>query len=207
MSNRIFWLGIFGLIFFVVTTVVGGILFPDYSHVKQLISESYAEGTSHGVILRTFGYIPSGICIALFAFLAIRILPKSKLTTIGFIGIGVFYGIGTIMVSVFPCDYGCNIELLNPSISQLLHNLFGALAYLISPVCIILIGIKAKDWTKGKGISTVSILCGSIAALLIILFINNMEGNYIGLHQRIIETTILFWIARLAFYIKNSKPQ
>ena len=81
-TNKIFWLGILGAVFLIITTILSGLLFPNYNHVEQFISESYAIGTQNGIYLRVFGFIPSGIFITLFAFFAIRILPKSKLTTI-----------------------------------------------------------------------------------------------------------------------------
>ncbi len=206
-TNKIFWLGILGAVFLIITTILSGLLFPNYNHVEQFISESYAIGTQNGIYLRVFGFIPSGIFITLFAFFAIRILPKSKLTTIGLLGFGIFYGIGTIMVSIFPCDAGCNKEFIDTSLSQHIHNLFGAFIYLITPVCLILIGVKAKDWINGKTISTISILCGSIAVLFVMILMSSLEGNYIGLYQRIIEASILFWMVNLAFYIKNYKHQ
>ena len=203
-ANKIFWFGILGVLFFVFTTILGGLLFANYSHIQQLISESYATGTPNGFYLRAFGFFPSGLFLALFAFYSISVLPKSKLTTIGFIGFGVFYGIATMLVSVFPCDVGCNKELINPSISQLIHNISGGLTYLLVPFCIILIGATAKKWSNGKAFSTLSILCGITALLFFIFFMNNLEGNYVGLYQRIIEVSILFWIVNCAFYIKHN---
>jgi len=206
-TNKIFWFGVLGVILFIITAILGGLLIPNYNHVSQFISESYAIDTQYGIYLRIFGYIPSGIFITLFAFFAIRILPKSKLTSIGLLGFGLSYGIGTIMVSIFPCDAGCNKELIDPSISQLIHNLFGAIVYLVTPICLILIGTKAKNWINGKGIFTISILCGSLAVLFVMIFINSLEGKYIGLYQRIIEALILFWMIKFAFYIKQYKHQ
>jgi len=205
--NTIFWFGILGVLFFVITTLVGGFLFPNYSHIQQLISESYATGTTNGFYLRAFGYFPSGLFLALFSFLAIRVLPKSKLTTIGFLGLGLFYGIATIIVSIFPCDVGCNPEFINPSISQIIHTISGGLTYMIVPICLVLIGISAKHWKNGNLISKSSIFCGILAIVLVFALISNPKGNNIGLYQRIIESTILFWIVNCAYYIKRYTKQ
>ncbi len=202
MKNITFLLGILGVLLFVITTIIGGFLFPDYSHIKQLISESYAIDTEHGISLRTFGFFPSGLLLTLFGVFAIRVLPKSTISTLGFLGFTIFYGLGTVVVSLFPCDVGCNKALINPSISQVIHNLSGALTYLIVPVSIILIGIKARSWSQGNSISLVSLFCG-ILALSMLLFVNNLESIYIGVYQRIIEASILFWVVSCAFYIKK----
>jgi len=198
-----FWLGFLGAFLFIIPSVLGGFQFDTYSHISQFISESYAFGTPYGLYMRFLGYIPSGILIALFSISCWKILPKSSILKIGLIGFGVFYGIGTIMVGLFPCDEGCNKELINPSISQLIHNLFGGLTYLIVPACLILIGFSSRKWSSSTSFSTLSIICGTVALVFSMLLLSDSNGNYIGLFQRITEGSILFWLVNFAFYIKN----
>ena len=201
----VFWFGIIGTLLFIVPAILGGTLIPGYNHIQQFISESFAIDTTYGIYLRFLGYIPSGIFISIFAFSAIPILPKSSLAKIGLILFGLFYGIGNIIVAVFPCDSGCNKALINPTISQIIHNLSGALTYLIVPISLILIGIGAKKWQNGKTISNVSIAYGIIAFVFSFILSANPSGNYIGLIQRIIEGSILIWMINFAFYLKNYK--
>jgi hypothetical protein len=199
-----FWLGILGALFFIIPSVLGGLQFENYSHISQFISESYAFGTPYGVYMRFFGFIPSGILIALFSLSCWKLLSKSGLLKLGLFGFGLFYGIGTVIVGVFPCDEGCNKDLLNPSVSQLIHNLFGGLTYLIVPTCLILIGLSSRKWSKTTSFSTLSITCGTIALIFSALLLGDPDGNYIGLFQRITEGSILFWLINFAFYIKNN---
>ena len=198
-----FWLGILGALFFITPSVLGGLQFENYSHISQFISESYAFGTPYGVYMRFFGFIPSGILITVFSFSCWKLLPKSSVLKMGLFGFGVFYGIGTIMVGLFPCDECCNKELINPSVSQLIHNLFGGLTYLIVPACLILIGFSSRKWSGSTSFSTLSIICGTIALMFSMLLLSDPDGNYIGLFQRITEGSILFWLINFAFYIKN----
>lgn len=198
-----FWFGIIGALLFIVPSILGGILIPGYNYIHQFISESFAIDTTYGIYLRLFGYIPSGIFITIFVFSAIKILPKSSIPKIGLILFGVFYGIGNIIVAVFPCDYGCNKALINPTISQIIHNISGALTYLIVPFALVLIGLTAKKWKNRNTITILSIICGSIAILFSFMLTGNATGNYIGLFQRVIEGSILFWLISFAFYIKN----
>jgi len=198
-----FWFGIIGALLFITSSILGGFQFENYSHLQQFISESYAIDTPYGIYIRILGYIPSGLLIALFSFSALKILPKSRLSKIGLICFGIFYGIGTIIVGIFPCDSGCNKELINPTISQIIHNIVGALTYLIIPICLILIGVSAKRWQNGKSISILSIICGLIALTFSFALSSNPTGNFIGLFQRLVEGSILFWLINFAFYIKN----
>ena len=201
MSKTVtFWFGIISALLFIVASVLGGLQLENYSHLHQFISESYAIGTPYGIFIRLFGYIPCGILITLFALSAIRILQKSTISKVGLTLFGVFYGIGNIIVGIFPCDSGCNRELIDPTVSQIIHNISGALTYLIVPVSLILIGFGIKKW---QYIKIISIICGSVAIVFGFVLSENPNGNYIGLFQRLIEGSILFWLISFAFYLKN----
>lgn len=197
------WFGISGVLFFVLATISGGLQFPEYSHISQLISESYAIGTPYGIHLRFLGFMPSGIFIAAFSFLAIKALPASKFTQIGFFGIGIFYGIATVIVSLFPCDLGCNKELVDPSLSQLIHNLTGLLTYMIVPVSLIILGIASRKWTNGKYVSYSGIICGLTCLLFVGILSADLQSKFAGLFQRIIEGSVLLWIVTCSFYLRT----
>ena len=197
------WFGILGVLFFVSAAILGGLQISGYSHISQLISESYAIGTAYGIQLRYFGFLPSGLFIAVFTFYAARALPKSNLTKLGFALLGVFYGIATIIVSLFPCDKGCNKELVDPSLSQMIHNVTGLLTYIIVPICLLILGIGAKKWINGKYISYLSITCGLIAILFVGILSSDLHSNFVGIYQRIIEGTVLVWIVVCSFYLRT----
>jgi hypothetical protein len=204
MSNRsLFIIGILGVSLFVIASVLGGFQFDDYDPIAQYISETMAVGTTHGEKLRFLGYIPSGILLTLFSFLAIKKFPKSTLIQIGFIGLAVFYGMATIVVGIFPCDQGCNKELINPSISQLIHNITGMLTYLFVPISIILISIGLMKTKHYLNLSKIGISCGLISIAFIWLMISQPLSNYVGLFQRIIESLFVIWIIGCAIVIKK----
>ena len=205
MNNKsIFFIGILGVSLFVISSFIGGFLIKDYSIISQFISESYAIDTEYGLHLRVFGYIPSGILLSLFSFLSIKKLPPSKLIKNGFYGMGVFYGMATIMVGIFPCDSGCNKLLIDPSISQIIHNLTGALTYVFVPICMILIGMGLKKSPNYYKLSLLGIAFGLISILFVYLLFSNPNSDYLGLHQRIIESLFVIWILSCAFKIKNT---
>ena len=207
MSNKItFLIGILGVSLFVVSSLLGGFLIENYNILSQYISESYAIDTEYGKILRIFGYIPSGILIALFCFLAVKYFQLSKLLNIGFYGIGIFYGLATVVVGIFPCDSGCNKELINPSYSQLIHNFAGLLTYLFVPFFMILIGFGLKKSPSNSTFSIQSIAMGAIGILFVYILVSNPNSEYIGLYQRLVELVFVTWIIFCANTIKNKKP-
>ncbi|MCX7547735.1 DUF998 domain-containing protein [Xanthomarina sp. F1114] len=198
-----FGFGILGVLFFIIASILGGFQFDNYSHIQQYISETYAINAPYGIYLRVFGFIPSGIFIILFSFSALKLLPENKLLKLGLVGFAFLYGLGNILVSIFPCDIGCNKELINPSVSQIIHTISGGITYTLVPFCLILIGWAARTWTDGKNIMLLSFICGIISFIFSLLISGNPTGYYIGLFQRIIEGSVLIWITTFAFYIKN----
>jgi Protein of unknown function (DUF998) len=115
------WSGILGVASSVLAAVLGGLQFPDYSHVSQYLSEAYAQETPYGPALRYALYVPSGILIALFGGLTTLRLARYRLISLGFLGVAIFYGISITVGSVFPCDAGCNKDLGPASWSHASH--------------------------------------------------------------------------------------
>lgn len=206
-NNLIFWIGIFGVMFFGVASILGGFQFQSYDPISQYISETMAVDAPYGKSLRFFGCIPGGVLLTIFAFAAVKKFPESKLTKIGFWGLGVFYGIATIIVGIFPCDKGCNKELVDPSISQLIHNLAGLLTYIFVPISILIIGISLQKSKLYHSLSKTAIICGLICIVFVALLISDPLTNYAGLFQRIIEGTFMFWIIACSIVIKKDRKQ
>jgi hypothetical protein len=204
MQNKlVFWIGILGILLFIVASTLGGFQFDDYNPISQLISETYAIDTPYGKVLRFFGYIPSGILLSIFSFSAITKFKKSNLTKIGFFGFGIFYGIATIIVGLFPCDKGCNKEFVDPSISQIIHTFTGFLTYLFVPISLLIIGFGLQQSKSYKKLSKLTFVCVVICIIFIGLLTSEPLANYIGFFQRIIEGTFIIWIISIALFIKN----
>ena len=194
-------LGFIGVSLLIFTLIFGGLLIKNYDITNQFISESYAIDTKHGVSLRLLGYIPSGIIIALFCFLGEKYLDPKLFVKIGFYGIGIFYGLGTTVTGIFPCDSGCNKGLLNLSSSQIIHNIAALLMYLFVPFLIILIGL-AMSKTRHR-FSIQSTMLGLFSLIFVYLFGSELLGEYVGLYQRIIEIIFALWIILCSVEIKK----
>jgi len=198
-----FFSGILGVSLFAIASILGGFQFDDYNPISQFISETMAIDTPYGKTLRFFGYIPAGILLTIFSFSAMKKFPQSKLIKIGFLGFAIFYGIATIIVGIFPCDKGCNKELIEPSASQLIHNLTGLLTYVFVPISILLIGVGLRKFENYHGLSAVALICGAISILFIGILFSNPLTSYGGLYQRIVEATFILWIIACANFIRK----
>jgi hypothetical membrane protein len=203
MKNRIiFIIGITGVILFTISCIIGGLLIENYSITRQYISETFAVDTKYGIMLRIFGHIPSGILFTIFSIYGYKYFSPANLTKIGFYGLGLFYGIGTIVVSIFPCDSGCNSEFVDPSTSQVIHNFTALLIYTFVPISIIITGIGLKKFPKYRNLSIIALALGILSILFVYLLISELNSNFGGLYQRIIELLILTWIITCALKIR-----
>lgn len=193
--------GMIGVALFAAATVVGGLQFEHYSHVSQFISETYGTGAPWGHDLRLFGFIPSGMALLLFALLALSVLPRSTGATVGLVGLGVFYGLGTVVCSIFICDQGCGRNGEMVTASQVVHNIMGFLTYLIVPPCLVLIGLAARAWPDGLVVSRAGLLCGALAFLLFMLFVADPGSSFVGLIQRVLEGAVLLWVLLCSLHL------
>lgn len=196
--------GFIGVGLFLLTTLIGGLLHPNYNHFSQFISELYAVQAPNSDALRFIGYIPSGLLFIIFATFAIIETPKSVLTKLGFMGVGFGYGIGTIICGIFICDIGCNPEFINPSLSQIIHNSMGFLTYLMVPFSILLIAITSSKWANASSFSKISYFLSLNSFVFVVILNSNLNSSFKGLFQRIIEISILLWILSCCKYLEKA---
>lgn len=201
--KTIFIYGILGSVFFVIASLLAGLIAENYDPVVQLISESMSEDRPYSKEIRYFGYIPSGILLMIFALAAPANMPQSKQIRLSFYGIALFYGFATILVGIFPCEAGCNKEMIDPGIAQVIHNLSGLFTYIGMPLCILLIGLGLKHANTRALLSRVSILLGISSAFFILILFASPISLYAGLIQRTIEAIFVLWIIGCAISIKN----
>ena len=205
MNNKLVaYIGILGVSLFAIAAIVGPLLIDDYSVVSQYISESFASDTEYGWYLQYFGYVPSGILITIFCFSAPKYFPSSKLIVAGFFGLALFYGLGTLLVGFFPCDAGCPTNVIDSSLSQLIHNAMASLTYIFLPISIIAIGLGLKKFEGYSKLSQIAMATTIISGIFIFILFSNPESDYRGVLQRIIETSFITFMVSSALRIGKS---
>lgn len=188
--------GLLGATWVVALTVIGGVAYPGYEHAAQFISELGATGAPHATVINYAGFLPAGLLLVAFAVLAWRVLPRSQASTFGMVGL-VLYSIGYLAAAVFPCDFGCRPA--EPSVSQALHNLFGLIGYLLAPAALFALGLAARRWPDAVALSWL----GRIAAVPALIGLLALESAYAGAAQRLIEASVLTWVAACALYFRR----
>jgi len=84
-----------------------------------------------------------------------------------------------------------------------LYNAVGFLTYSIVPFCLIGIGSAARNWKLQFRLSDYSLACGLVSLIFVVLLFAKPKGPMIGLYQRIVEASILFWVIRTAFHLRK----
>ena len=182
----------------VLLTILGGAAFPGYSHTSQFISELGATGAPHGALIRFGGFLPAGVFLCLFVVGAFKVLPRSHITTLGLAGIAI-YASGYIAAAFFPCDSGC--RPVQPSFSQIVHNLFGLVGYLLAPLSLFALGWSARNWPGGTHLTALAF----VAAVITLAGLLALDPGfpYVGVVQRVIEASVLLWVIICAWYVNS----
>ena len=186
--------GLLGAAWIVALTLIGGAAYPGYDHAAQYISELGANGAPHAAAVNYLGFLPAGVLLIAFAVLSWRALPRSTAATLGMIGL-VLYAVGYLAAVAFPCDFGC--RPVEPSASQALHNLFGLAGYVFAPATLFILGLAARRWRGGIALSWL----GRAAALPALVGLLALESAYAGAAQRLLEASVLAWVAACALYL------
>ena len=202
-NTTILLIAFLGVFLFILGSIIGGFQIEDYSHVSQLISESYANGVRNSKYLQ-YMFIASGLCFFIFGIMVSLQWAKSKSIGMAFVLFAIFYGVGTMLTGFFPCEKGCLFDDKNPSLSQFVHNISGFLTYLIVPFCIILTGVNFRKMTKTMKLGKISLIMGVSSLVFVLLLFGNPQSNVIGLIQRAIELSIHFWVLNVAIHTSRN---
>jgi hypothetical protein len=176
--------------------LIAGSLTPEYSHVSQYISELGAQGAPHEWSVRFFGFLPAGVLLLGFCFFAYRALPRSRITALGLLGLGVFAA-GYLVAAAFPCDPGCRPRI--PSTSQIVHNAGGFIGYLLAPAFVLALARAAHSWPQAKWLARVGY--GAAGLALIGMLSLSPSSPAAGLSQRLLEASVLGWTALCGVYL------
>jgi hypothetical membrane protein len=185
-----------GVVVMLLMVIVAGALTPGYSHVTQFISELGARGAPNEWGVRLAGFLPSGLVLFAFCGCAFVVLPRSRATALGLLGVAI-YAAGYVVAAAFPCDLGCRPE--EPSASQLIHNAGGLIGYVLAPAFLFALARAARSW-PGAGYLVVAGYMASGAALVALLSLSP-SSPVVGLSQRLMEFAVLAWVVLCGGYL------
>ncbi|MGD0176734.1 MAG: DUF998 domain-containing protein [Candidatus Bathyarchaeia archaeon] len=204
-SSRIRILGIFGAvgpIVYIAAVLIGGFLWPGYSHYGQTVSTLISSRAPNQVIL-----------VPLFAFYNVCLI---------LLAVGLFYGIqkevrhiwgsaflvaagaGGLVLFLFPQDYTAGPPF---AVLGMLHLVITGIIAFFSLAAIALFWLQFRLDPRWKSYDRLSIVMLPIALTLGVLGLISISAPYAGLADRLSIGSILLWIevASIGLIIRGSK--
>ncbi len=177
----------------VFTVLIGGLFYPDYSHISQYMSELGATGAPHAWLVNYLGFVPTEILLLVFLAMALPVLPQSVPTRLG-IGLIGIYALLLIGASIFACDFECR-PVEQASFAHGLHITLGTFAYLAGISGVLVTSVSARQWPGGFTL----MMAGVVVAILAFGLLLNLNPDlpFVGLMQRAMETLMYLWFMLL----------
>lgn len=204
-NSRIRILGIFGAvgpIVYIAAVLIGGFLWPGYSHYSQTVSTLISSRAPNQVIM-----------VPLFAFYNVCLIM---------LAVGLYYGIqkevrhfwgsaflvaagaGGLVLFLFPQDYTASPPF---AVLGMLHLVITGIIAFFSLAAIALFWLQFRLDPRWKGYDRFSIVMLPIALTLGVLGLISISAPYAGLADRLAIGSILLWIevASIGLIIRGSK--
>lgn len=198
-------LGIFGAvgpIVYIAAVLIGGFLWPGYSHYSQTVSTLISSRAPNRIIM-----------VPLFAFYNVCSI---------LLAVGLYYGIqkevrhiwgsaflvaagaGGLALFLFPQDYTAGPPF---AVLGMLHSVITGIVAFFSLAAIALFWLQFRLDPRWKGYDRFSIVMLPIALTLGVLGLISISAPYAGLADRLAIGSILLWIevASIGLIIRGSK--
>ena len=198
LKHVAFGCAVLSLLILAGATVVGGLAYPGYDHLRQYISELGAVGAPTGSAV-SLAFIASGALLTGFWLICAILFRESRLAVLGF-GLSALNGLGLFFGGVFQCDFECS--LASPSPEALLHDVLGGLGYLCGVIGVLVVGLAWRNRPDRRGLFRLSLLCGVPAALTVWLIHPGFE--WYGAAQRILELALAIWTVGVALEVRRA---
>jgi len=200
-SRTLILCGILSPILYILATIIGGLLIPEYSHIKNAVSELIQSGAPNKLLLVTLMVISS--ISTILGCLGIILTHKkriNKLVTTGIILILINGLLGLLTYTIFPQD-PIHAPMTLPGIMHIVIVAISALITIVSPLLVGFGICRNEGWESFKLYSIISVLIIFIAGGLT-PFIILKEIPLMGLIQRIAIGAYFQWfiVLSIKFY-------
>lgn len=198
--------GIIAPVFYVIPTIIGGLLRPGYNHLYNSVSDLLAPGAPNKKILvPPFTVYP--VLLSLFGFGVFSLLRaepsplNSPAGLMGFILIGAGAGIlGILTMTIFPQDEQ-GTPMTKPG---LMHLILVGIQAVSAMAAIILIGLWFNDnGYSGYFIYSILTFVALISTGIISMIGGVKKSRYMGLYERLNVLSIIQWLIVISVWLYN----
>lgn len=193
-DRAIAWFGILGVVYYVGTWFVLGIVREGYVPTQQAISELFDLGAPlYGRVALSLALVITGGALVVFGGLLDKRLPGDSSLGPKLLA---FSGAMTVAVVPFPCTAGC--PGMGESFTDTMHVVTAGSGYIALVTAPIATGWRIREHLPR--LAAASMVLGSIALVGFIVR-NAGVDQFGGLQQRIFNTTADAWIALMGWHL------
>jgi len=191
--------GIAAPLIYAFTVILGGILWRDYSHVSQAISELTATDAPYRLPLNILFSI-SGILAALFAGSAYFYVKKFKSALLqAAMGIFLIITILSFLWAFFPMDP----RGAEATVQGVIHLVLAGIVSPLTILCPILVGFGFRKIEGFEAYSMYSLISAAVILVTGVLAVisANYEAVYLGVYTRLTIGSYQLWVALSAMML------
>ena len=201
------WAGMIGPALFTLVFTLEGLLRPGYDSVQMYVSE-LSIGLRGWIQIVNFMVL--GLCLMVFAAGVSKAFPAGKASRAGPI----------LLMIVAVCYFVSGPLVTDPAsmfdnqqtAQGLLHGIFGALVFALSPVCCFVFWRRFRIDADGGRLRLLSLLAGVIMMAVVVLMktaqpLNSPLNPWAGLIQRCSLVTFYVWVFAFSIKLRNMEKR
>lgn len=188
-------LGVAGVVAYIASWAMSGMLWPGYDPATQAISELFAFGAPIGTrVALSVGLVASGLGLVGFGWaLDVGLPGRGRLGP----GLAVLSGVMTVAVTAFPCTAGC--PGAGASLTDTMHAITAGTGYVT-----LFLAPLAVAWRVRRLLPRLAVAGAILGGGGLLLFVARTTGitwGGVGLQQRIFNTAADLWYVLAAVVI------
>lgn len=192
------WTGLAGAVVFVTLIVVGGLAYPGYSHVDQMISELGGVDATQPWI-QNIGFVLFGLAVVGVAAALIIDAGKVFVGAILLAGLGAF---GLVAEGLVHCDSGCKGATTEGAV----HLGFGLLGFACGIVATFLLARRWRRDRRWSGLAGFARWCSWLAvATFVLFFVSDAFPDISGLAQRAFAAVLVAFVAGTSWWLASGR--
>lgn len=193
------WCGVFAPVLRLGLILLLGFLDPEYSHLRDRISELGARDAPSAGLMNIVGTVLVGVLLCLFSLALYRGIEPGILATTS-AALLASSGLAFIVVGLFPCDPGCSLAA--PSATMRVHVVAGTVAMAAQTLAPMALGLRIVSGTGDRRYAAISLACGAIAIMALIVLLGQGESlTFPGLFQKVFQVAADVWVLLSAIHL------
>jgi hypothetical membrane protein len=204
----LYWITIVGVILYVVLDAVAQSLPPHYSPIRD--AESDLAVGPYGYIM-TINFLNRGILSLAFVYAFVKTLDLSGVKKAsfknGYYLLGFGWGIGAILLAIFPTD----VPATPISWHGAIHLIVAIIAFISGALGTLVLSRHFDEANSTKGAKKIALSLGWLSILLLVIdlfgqfLVPRLATRFGGLTERLFLGSVLLWIFVIAIYMVAQK--